>query len=202
MLSILVAAALLAGAQRSPPLTPPRPAPAVFVTSNHGLTFHSPPGARYCPLPKGWVGSDHGTELVLAGGQCAPAGYPSSGRTAESTDTALIAVFYGHDVDEGEDEPRPRPPCDKVAAVRLLGAERPVCRRLDEGRDYYEVAAKYRADGGREAIVSLYTTPARLEADLETLRAFAATVQACRTEWMIKEHVGAGAPCPKDGRFF
>ncbi|PXA78692.1 hypothetical protein DMC25_22330 [Caulobacter sp. D4A] len=201
MLPALVAAWLLAGAEQPPP-KPPRPAPPVFVTANHGLTFRSPPGATYCPLPEDFHGSDHGTDLLLNGGLCTGPGFPSVGRFVDTKGVAAIMVYYGYDPDAGEDEPRRRPPCRKVATVRLLGADRPVCRERYEGRIYYSVEAKYRADAAREVSLSLLTTPERLKADLETLRAFAATVQTCAAPWEGMEPVGVGPPCPKDGVFF
>jgi hypothetical protein len=201
MLSALVVAALLAGAQ-SPPPTPPLPAPAVFVSGEHGLTFRSPPGASYCPLPDDFSGSDHGTDLLLYGGLCTEPGFPSVGRFVATKGVAAIMIYYGYDPTAGDDEPRSPPPCRKVAVIRLMDADRPVCRKRYEGRIYYSVEAKYVIVGSREVSLSLITTPARLAADLETLRALAATVSACRSDWMVDDKVGSGPICPKDGVYF
>ncbi|MBI1685799.1 hypothetical protein [Caulobacter hibisci] len=202
MLSILAAAALLTGASPAPAPQPAQPAPAVFVSGVHGLTFRSPPGAGYCPLPDDWVGSDHGTDLLLNGGLCTSPGYPSVGRFVATKGVAAIMVYYGYDPTAGDDEPRRPPPCHKVAVARLMGADHPVCRERYEGRLYYSVEAKYRADTASEVSLQLVTTPQRLASDLEILRALAATVQACKSDWMVEEHVGTGEACPKDGVYF
>ena len=83
MLTVVLAAALVA--------------PPVYVSPNYNLSFRSPPGAYYCPLPKGWVGSDHGTILFLQRpARCGGAGYPSSSRGFEPAGLSRIDVYYGY----------------------------------------------------------------------------------------------------------
>ena len=55
---IVAALAMMAAAP------PPRPPPSVYMTPNHGLLMRVPPRLSYCPLPDGWMGTDHGTKSL------------------------------------------------------------------------------------------------------------------------------------------
>jgi hypothetical protein len=184
---LLLAAALVASAA----------APKSYVTQNYNLRFLSPPRTMICPLPKDWVGSDHGTTLFLSTpGECGPAGYPSSGRSS-SIDAPRIDVYYGYWL--GEDAAPV--PCRALGAMNLLGQRRPLYRIDEHGKVRVEAHARYHAYGDAELTVGLVTTPDRLDADLRTLRAFAATVRTCQVIWFDRrgrrQVAGAGSPCPK-----
>ena len=181
------------------------PAPPVFVSDIHALTFRTPAHSWACPLPDDWAGSDHGTTVFLARPKgCAPQGYPSSGRNI--SDMALVPaidVFYAYDV--GQDWSNP---CHAtVGRVRLLGKLRPVCREDVPGGIQLFAQAGFMGDEPSFASITLTTTRARLAIDLPDFRALAASVRACRSLWPAQgkwkaQWVGNGAKCPRDGQFF
>lgn len=198
------AALAMAAAMAPPPTRSPALSPPVFVSSNYALTFRPPPGAYYCPLPADWVGSDHGTTLLLAQPKtCGEVGYPSSGRAFTPESTPRIEVYYGYW--DADDAPAPGP-CRQVGTAALLGGEQPLCRTNAEGFVVVKVTARYEADIPAELDLTLVTTPARLARDLAAFRAMAGTARACAAGWKDdKGHpftLGHGAPCPADGRWF
>lgn len=192
MLAALAAAAAIA----------PLPAPSVFVTSNYGLTFRTPPHAFHCPLSKDWVGSDHGTVVFLERPTaCFGAGYPSSSRGYAPEDLPRVDVFYAY-----WSEDLTAPPCSRAGQVRLMGRLRPVCRERIGKLVRLSSTARYKADIAAEATVSLVTTPARLDYDLAAFRIVAASMAACRADWKDDRGrpftIGTGPPCPPNGRWF
>ncbi len=194
-------AALAMAAAMAPP---PALAPPVFVSSNYALTFRPPPGAFYCPLPADWVGSDHGTTLLLTQPTtCGAAGYPSSGRAFTPENTPRIEVYYGYW--DADDAPAPDP-CRQVGTVALLGGDQSLCRTDAEGFVVVKVTAHYEADVPAELDLTLVTTPARLARDLAAFRAMAGTARACAAAWKDDKGrpftLGRGAPCPADGSMF
>jgi hypothetical protein len=197
---LLAALAMAAAVAPAEPVSyPPRPVPALYVTSNYNLTFRPPKGAWYCPLPDNWVGSDHGTLLFLESpAKCYGAGYPSSGRGFEPPATPFIRVYYGYDTSEDTEPER----CDQVGTLRLMGRIRPLCRRADDGR--IEASAKFGTDVATEVFISLYTDKSRYRSDLAKLRAVAASLMPCRTTWTVRgmtKTSGNGRPCPKGDWF-
>jgi hypothetical protein len=189
MFAAAVTAAALAG---------PLPVPSVYVTRNYALTFTPPKAATYCPLPEDWVGSDHGTTLFLTPPErCGGAGYPSSGRDF-SPNVPRIEVYYGYWF-EGDMDP---PPCPQtVGAAKLIGKSRPLCRA--DGQ--VSLSAIYKVDGPAQVILTLVTTPERLDADLATLRELAVTVRPCRAAYPMAGGkplvTGTGRLCPA-GKWF
>jgi len=192
----LVLAALLGAAS-------PMAAPPAFATPQYALTFRTPAGASYCPLPENWTGSDHGVTLFLQRPTaCGRTGYPSSGRPARPANRPRIEVFYGYyDADE-----RKPPPCHAVGTMDLLGAPRPLCREDGRGgRVSLSVWSDYQADTRAELSLRLETTSQRLEADLAAFRALAASVRTCTAHWTGADKpftIGHGAECPADARYF
>jgi len=184
---------------------PPRPAPRLYATANYGLTFRSPPGATYCPLPRDWVGSDHGTVLFLENpGDCGGSGYPSSSRNFERN-AARIELYYGYDLSVGDPLWPKQPPCRAAGRVRMLGAVRSLCRGSAAGLEV-RARATYRADVPAEAILTLVTRPERLARDLATFRRMAASLRTCSSLWpAVNGHrpfvVGVGPRCPRVGTF-
>jgi len=196
MLPVLVAAWLLAGGSPSEMAVPP---PPTYVSAEHGLTFRTPPGVFNCRLPADWAGADHGVTLFLKPVSCAVA----VGDAEPPKDLAFIAVYYGYAL--GEDAP-PEPPCDKVAVMRLFDTDQPVCRRTDAtGVTSYAIETTYRGgDGARDLVLSLTTTPERLQGDLEMLRVLATSLRTCTMSWRNGRKTfttGAGPACPKTGRY-
>ncbi|MEZ0242825.1 MAG: hypothetical protein ACAH11_05580 [Sphingomonas sp.] len=195
LLSLLPLAAIIA-AEAPAVRELPRPAPARFVSTDYALTFRTPAGSTYCPLPADFVGSYHGTTFFLTPQrQC---GYAIGAR---------ISVGYGLWFSPAE---MPRDPCNQAGTIRVFGKDRPLCRREESGMIVLEASARYsskgaRRAGEREAYVSLVTTPERLEADLARLRATAASLSVCRSVVHsnyedgspAKPYVtGYGPPCP------
>jgi hypothetical protein len=183
MVVALVVAAAVVG--QSDPARSPRPAPKVYATSNYGLTFRSPPNLTYCPLPDGWVGSDHGTTLFMRPPRsCGDAGYPSSARQFAPSDTPRIEVYYEYAVQGW----RPDATCGNAGWVRLLGKQRPLCLGREGRMLSLEAWAPYDPGAPAQVSVRLVTTRARLGRDVKTLRTLATSLHACNTS--------AAAPCP------
>jgi hypothetical protein len=199
-----VLAALMMAALEAASL--PRPAPHAFVSTQYGLTFRSPVGSSYCALPGEWVGSDHGTVIFLAPPtQCHGAGFPSSGRGFDGN-PARIEVFYAYDVG-ADDDAQPPPSCHQVGHVDFLGKVEPLCRTTSRHEVEVSVTAKYQADTSAEAILTLVTTPDRLEGDLKKFRGLLESARICTATWHDDKGgapftMGSGPPCPKGARYF
>jgi hypothetical protein len=188
----------------------PRPAPAWFVSANYGIAFASPPGGAHCPLPDGWIGSDHGTVVFLeAPRSCAGAGWPSSSRSFEPGTAARIDLYYAYSMRTIllPEEIPPPPPCRAVGALRFLGALRPVCEEQADGIIRRRVEADYPIGAEHEgtAILTLVTRAERLARDMPAFAAAAASVRHCTR--IIREgsrtyREGSGPPCPPEGSFF
>jgi hypothetical protein len=193
MLAVALAAGLLA--------------PPLYVTSNYGLSFRPPAATYYCPLPKGWVGSDHGTVLFLTKPtRCGDAGYPSSSRDFEPHDLPRISVYYGYALPP-EDRPKHPPPCVQVGKARLVGALRAVCREMSGGMVRLSVEAEYNTRWpGQEVTVSLVTPRPATAREVAAFRAVAASIAPCSTVWEDdkgkRSVIGTGPRCPRDGRWF
>jgi hypothetical protein len=188
---------------------PPRPSPHLYATANYGLTFRSPPGTTYCPLPRDWVGSDHGTVLFLERPRsCGGTGYPSSSRNFEPA-VARIELYYGF---VARDDPAPLPRC-AGARIPFAGARRPICIRRQgnaveaESHAYYALDPPgHHGNSPSEAIMRLVTRPDRLGRDLALFRRFATTVRTCTAHWPAmngypSSTVGVGRRCPNVGTF-
>jgi hypothetical protein len=187
----------------APGAAPPRPAPAVYATANYALTFRTPRGTTYCPLPRGWVGSDHGTILFLESPRdCGGAGYPSIGRGFTPAYAARIEVYYGY---SAADDPPSWPPCSKAGSLVLLGGGQQLCRTDEGGMVSLTATAPYSASSAAEAVLTLRSRPARLAGDLAVLRRFAAALRTCTAAWPgrhgRRETFGSGPPCARSGWF-
>ncbi|WP_206244631.1 hypothetical protein [Novosphingobium terrae] len=181
----------------------PHIAPAHYASSNYGITFHVPRLATYCPLPKDWVGSDHGTIIFLERPKrCGGAGYPSSSRNYEPDNLAAIDLYYGYWFDEGD---APASPCHQVATIIFLGTSRPVCEERKGRQITRTVTARYQADAPAQAVLTLRTRHNRLQSDMITFQKTAATVRSCKVAWIGPKgsvSAGHGLPCPKGSRWF
>jgi len=209
----VVAAALILGltagaayAQRSAP----RPTPRAFVSIDKNLTFPTPAGTTYCPLPRDWIGSDHGTTIFLAPRpeiRCGGAGYPSSSRGV-SASAPRISIYYGYDVLDDDEKPPPAP-CREIGRVTLLGGSRAMCADQNASAVQIRVEAPYQAEGASadlkaEAIITLVTAPDRLNGDLVVFRSMIEAVGICnRTNVRGSPSYANTRPaCAKDARFF
>jgi hypothetical protein len=188
---------------------PPRPAPPVYATAIYGLTFRTPPGLTYCPLPRDWVGSDHRTVLFLESpGNCGGAGYPSSSRSFQRN-AARIELFYEYVV---WDNPK-RPARCAGARVRFIGQLRAICFHRDGAMVRASLETWYVSDRHMEhdgipsqASLTLVTRPERLRRDLVVFRRLAASLRTCSSLWPGVDghpaHVsGVGARCGDVGTF-
>jgi hypothetical protein len=186
--------------------TPPRLAPAAFVSEQYGLTFRTPPHSFFCKLPADWGGSDHGTVIFLARPtRCFGAGYPSSGR-GFSGDPPRIEVFYAYDVADDDADQKP-PSCKEIARARFLNSVRPMCSAPSRRGVQVSVSAKYKADESDEATLTLVTSRARLEGNLNSFRTLLQSARTCTATWQDDRggkpfSTGSGPPCPDDARFF
>jgi hypothetical protein len=177
MLAVVIA---LSDASTSKPV-PPQRTPPIFSTEIKGLTFHSPPGSTYCPLPDAWEGSDHGTVLFLSPpSSCYGAGYPSSARGFEPEKTPRIEVYYDYWM--GDDAETP-PPCHKMGVAWLFSKPVPLCRNMDHGMVVVSVWSRYMADIAAEVSLTLVTTPQREASDIKAFVAMVDTVRTCSAEW-------------------
>jgi hypothetical protein len=185
MLAALAAVVQLADIQ-------PRQAPPVYATHNYALTFHSPPSATYCPLPDGWVGSDHGTTLFLVPpNHCGGAGYPSTSRGFSPPDIPRIEVFYSFAIDDSPSAPK----CHPNGSIQFVGAVRVLCQGREGRLTTLAVSARYDAGEPAGASLRLVTTPRRLAADRRVLERLALSFRPCRV-LDASPRFGTGAPCP------
>lgn len=195
--------ALLAACATTPP--GPRPTPPMFMSLDKNITFQAPPGSTYCPLPRGWVGSDHGTVIFLAPPQsCVGAGYASIARTWTGSEVPAISVYYGYDVVDPDDRESPEP-CHEIGRAPLLGAERPLCRSQNIDGISVRAEVAYPATGAEEDIPAdvafmLQTTPERLDQDLAAFVALLASVATCEAQ--PPGYATARPPCPPKAKFF
>ncbi|HEY3797434.1 MAG TPA: hypothetical protein VGL58_03705 [Caulobacteraceae bacterium] len=170
----------------------PRAAPSVYATHNYALTFRTPPKVTYCPLPDGWVGSDHGTVLFLVPPRrCGGAGFPSSSRGFAPSDTPRIEVYYGYTRDGPPSVSR----CRLAGTIRLINGERPLCASTDGRLTVLETLAPYDAGEAAEVSLRLVTQPRRLAADRKALAHLALSLHTCRV-LDFSPQFGSGAPCP------
>jgi hypothetical protein len=193
VLSALLTISTAAGAA---PDARPLPTPPKYTTPNYAITFDVPRNTTYCPLPKGWIGSDHGTTIFLAPPKlCGGAGYPSSGRGFEPAQTPRIEVYYGY-VDDFAPEP-----CLVAGHARLFGRQQALCRSERDGMEVLTAHGYYETDTAAEVYLSL-AVPAKDEP--QYMRAFlelVASVRTCRPAWsddgkpISTSHIGDGSPC-------
>lgn len=162
----------------------PLPAPRLYRSADKNLTFPTPDGAFYCPLPKGWVGSDHGTVVFLT----SPRRCDNGGGVASSDRGALnapnVQVYYGYDVLEGNEKAAPDH-CNEIGRTHFLGADRPLCVSRPDP-DVVEVRAQafYMAEGAEqdikaEAVFTLVTDSGRLRTDLEVFKELLGETRTC-----------------------
>jgi hypothetical protein len=192
-LALLLAAALA---------TSPKPAPPVFATGIYALTFRTPPGSTYCPLPEDWVGSDHGTTVfLLPPRRCRGAGYPSSAR-GFTPNVPRIDVFYAYAGDNDTTSCR-----HPIGTIRFVGQPHGLCRTTRGGRVQITVGAFYQSDLRAEVDVTLDTTKQRLDTDMRVFRSLARSLRPC-TAKLWDEHgmqtgtIGTGEACPRGGEDF
>ncbi|WP_114950784.1 hypothetical protein [Sphingosinicella terrae] len=176
-----------------------RPAPPTFVSVNYGLTFPSPPGVYHCPLPIGWIGSDHGTTLFLAPpATCGGAGYSSSSRRSAPVVPPHIRLYYGYVAWDDPVQTR----CSGPEAALFLGQRRLLCRREDKARVELSVHAWYVSDADMEspteAILTLVTTRQRLDRDRAAFAALAGRIRTCSFDG---RRAASPEPCPP-GEFY
>lgn len=203
LITAVLACVLLAACGATEPADPPSvegitplPAPKLYRSSDKSLTFPTPAGAFYCPKPEGWVGSDHGTVVFLTKPKACVSSdaFTSSERGALSAPN--IQVYYGYDPGwEG------RPPrCEEIGRAPFLGGERPLCLTRRDDRIVEVVAkANYMAEGvgadiKANAVFTLVTDAARLDADLATFRTLLAQTSTCN------QADGEGAAPSRNGR--
>lgn len=184
----LVLGALLAGG--SAWAAKPLPTPSLYISIDKGLSFRTPTTSTYCPLPKDWIGSDHGTTVFLTPPKiCGGVGYPSSGRGFSPDTTPRINVYYGWWLDDFP----PEPPCKAQAKAQLFGRQQSVCRVDGGNMKAVQVYSRYQAEGSEPAEVyfTLVTTPKRYAADMKVFRAMLLSVKRCKA-----------SGCPATGEFF
>lgn len=180
--------------------TPPRVAPAQFKSDRFALTFKTPKGVSYCPLKKGWRGTDNGTLLFLAPpARCGPASGPSTNRSFSPNPLPMLSVSYAY---VGMTQ---HAPCNAVGRVRVMGATQPLCEVRRGGTIIRSVRATYIADIPSEVLVTLVSTPERLNRDMDALKRIAGSLKACVATLRGPRGgftIGRGKPCPSDARWF
>jgi hypothetical protein len=189
MLTAAIAAAAIASHRF--PVVAPKPAPPVYATHNYALMFETPPGLTYCPLPKNWVGSDHGTTLFLVPPRrCGGAGLPSSSRWFEPN-VRRIEVYYGY---RNDDAPAQRS-CRMAGRLQFVGQMRPLCKGREGRMVTLEAWATYEASSPADVSLRLVTTSNRVGRDSVDLSKLAKSLRPCRVQ-DASPPFGAGAPCP------
>jgi len=180
--------------------TKPRPAHGRFSTNNYTLTFRTPTGLTYCPVPANWIGSDHGTILFLIPPRrCTGVAYSASDRVAEPAGLPHIEVYYGHR--DLADAPLPR--CRAVGSISLLGQPRPLCAGHTKGLILRTVSALYSNDTTNEVSLTLVTTRQRLTKDIALFSHLVRSVGMCTSDMALPggKRFGSGPPCGR-GDFY
>jgi hypothetical protein len=179
-------------------------APPTYSTPNYALTFHTPSGSSFCPLPADWVGSDHGTILFLSPpASCGGAGFPSSSRGFSPPNLPRIEIFYSYwDKDE-----ETTPSCNVVGRANLLSKQRSLCKDTSDGMTTITISAHYKADIPAQLIITLISEPQRLDRDLRSLVLLANSVRTCSSHWSSSDGkkafvMGSGPPCPANAKWF
>src|SRR5215471_1260715 len=184
-------------------------APRLYVTSNYGLRAQIPPNLRYCPLPEGWVGSDHGTVLFLEPpSECIPsAAYPSIIRpTPEFVPAIYIEYEHSVEIDRGNGKSSlpgntsevMQQYCEKSdrqipSGLRLLRRQAVGCRHEEAGLVDIKLGALYWSNQ-EELFVTLHTTRQRLSQDLLIFAKVASGISECKPDWDKSKR--AVPPCP------
>jgi hypothetical protein len=209
-MAALICCALLMNAgdakpRKEPPPTAPKQAIGDFTSMNYAITFKAPEHAYFCPLPDGWVGSDHGTVLFLAAPRaCYGAGYPSLGRGFEPSDVPRIELYYGYDLADSEDRHQP-PPCRAAGTARVLGKAAPLCQETKDGLAIITAQGRYVADQPAMLSVTLVVSPADVSRFLPTFKMVLASIHPCRARWEASDehgkivksgYIGHGPACP------
>jgi hypothetical protein len=204
--AVAFALSCAAGAAVPPNPVDPKLAPKQFVTAEYGLTFRVPKKSTYCPLPKDWVGSDHGTVVFLERPmRCGGVGYPSSARGFAPGDASRIELFYAYWMAESEP---PDGRCRRVGQALFLGKKRPVCETRKGRVITRTISARYFTDLEAKAYFSLVTRPERLSTDMSAFRSAAASFRTCSTVWRDPDRkrrafmTGRGPSCPRHSRWF
>ena len=209
-IATLICCALLGEAwaaerHKEPSPTPPKRATGDFTSTNYAITFKAPENAFYCPLPKDWVGSDHGTVVFLAPPKaCYGAGYPSSGRGFEPGDLPRIEVFYAYDLDDPESGHKP-PPCNAAGTTLLFGKAASLCQETKDGLTIITADGRYTADQPALLSATLVVSAADAPRFLPTFKAVLASIHPCRDKWEAADehgktlksgYIGHGPACP------
>jgi hypothetical protein len=107
----------------------------------------------------------------------------------------------------GEDEP-PDPPCHRVGRAIFLGKNRSICETRSNGTIVRTVSARYFTDIEAKAYFTLVSKPNRLERDMASFRATAASFRTCSAIWYDSDKkqksfkTGRGPLCPSRSSWF
>jgi hypothetical protein len=178
----------------------PRPAHGRFTTNNYTLTVIAPPGLSYCPVPRTWVGSDHGTILFLIPpSRCGGVGYAASDRGALPANLPHIEIYYGF----SDPDSSPSPPCEKIGEIRLLRQDRAVCAQRGGATIVRTVTALYKNDTANQLSLTLVTTPKRLASDMAVFTRLVEGFSTCTSDMILPgaKRFGSGPRC-KPGDFY
>jgi len=181
-----------------------KPAPPTYSTPNYALTFHTPSGSSYCPLPADWVGSDHGTILFLSPpASCGGAGFPSSSRGFLPPNLPRIEIFYSY----WDEDEQTKPSCNVVGRAILLSKQRSLCKDSSDGMTTISITTHYEADSPAQLIITLVSAPNRLNRDLRSLVLLAYSVRTCSSHWKSSDGkkafvIGTGPTCPANTKWF
>lgn len=155
MVASLVAILLPSPAFSTDSIVAPRRAPSLFATDIFGLMALIPSGLTYCPIPPGWVGSNHGTELYLVAptGCHREMGYSSSDRGPLNS-VPTISIFYAYNVPELELPGYEGPPRN-AEELRQLECDQPYLPLPDGLTLFGKPAVGCRYDRGDEVKIRL-----------------------------------------------
>lgn len=179
---------------------PARPAPPQFKSSRFALTFKTPKNSSYCPLKKGWNGTDNGTVLFLvAPMKCGSARRTSTNRPFAPNPLPMLSVSYTY---IGLARPAP---CQQVDKIKIMGKTQPLCEVRRGGTVIRSIRGTYIADIPSEVMVTLVSTPQRLKQDMNALKRVTGSLRACTA--MLRGPrggftIGRGKACPSDAAWF
>jgi hypothetical protein len=172
----------------------PKPAPKLYVTQKFGLTMKVPSGLSFCPLPRDWSGREEGTVLFLQPPSACLA--PGASSTTRPIDGFVPSISLRYQVNKSRDDafdgkiPAPRTSeefaqqfCAAFSAspdLKLFDQPALTCRSELAGNKVRIALVAVYGSARNNLILSLLTTPARLQADMQVLATIASSITACQ----------------------
>jgi hypothetical protein len=172
----------------------PKPAPKLYVSQKFGLVMQVPSGLSFCPLPKDWSGNEDGTVLFLKPPSACLA--PRESSATRPIDGFVRSISLRYQVNRSRDDafdgniPAPRTSeefaqqfCAAFSAspdLKLFDQPALTCRSELPGNKIRIALVAVYGSSHSNLVLSLSTTPDRLQADKQVLATIASSITACQ----------------------